>query len=166
MQYELLLAVSPLLGLFVNVVVQVCASRYISKITLLRSVYLGFAAGLFVQTCILLPGGDLYLMLADLITYFALGYGYFNFVNLGETARRVRILRELYDAGGSLSPEELLKRYNSRDMIEKRIQRLVNNGQVIYNNGRFYIGTPLVLFMAKAVTLGKFIVLGRKSEFD
>ena len=49
-------------------------------------------------------------ILLNAVIYAALGYCYFHFINLGETARRIRIIRELYDAKTGLSPEEILNR--------------------------------------------------------
>jgi hypothetical protein len=95
-----------------------------------------------------------------------LGYCYFHFINLGETARRVRIVRELLEAGGSLTRTELLARYNADEMIRVRFSRMLKNKQVIERNGRYYIGVPLLLWMAEALALMKRIFLKKRSEYD
>lgn len=96
----------------------------------------------------------------------ALSYCYFVFINLGETARRIRILKEVLDAPEGLSLEEILRRYNANEIIERRLQRLLVNGQIIIRDDKYYIGKPLMLWMAKIVVAFKFILLGKKSEFD
>jgi hypothetical protein len=103
---------------------------------------------------------------ANAFTYSALGYCYFHFINLGETARRIRILRELYDSKNGLSKDEILSKYNAHQIISKRIERLVNNGQIIFKDGRYYIGHPMMLLIAKIIVMMKCMVLGKKSEFD
>ena len=94
-----------------------------------------------------------------------MGYCYFNYINLGETARRIRILREIYDSKEGLSMEEILKRYNAKEIIERRIKRLLKNRQIIYKDGKYYIGKPIMLVIAKIIVIMKVILLGKKSEF-
>jgi hypothetical protein len=160
----------------VNVVCQVIAARTGgNKISMLRSIILGFVVGAGV--CVTLPclapgfprtpGIDAAADLcAALITFACLGYCYFHFINLGETARRVRIVRELLEAGGSLTRTELLARYNADEMIRVRFSRMLKNKQVIERNGRYYIGVPLLLWMAEALALMKRIFLKKRSEYD
>jgi len=138
---------------------------------LLKSLFSGFAVGLlsllFVQlfTAFLniafLPN-----LIVNIVIYSSLGYCYFHFINLGETARRIRILRELYDSNGGLTLEEILKRYNAKKMVELRLQRLLNNGQVILKGGMLYNGKPIMLLISKTIILLKLIILGEKNEFD
>jgi len=154
-------ALLPVLGLLVNIVVQVAAAKAGSS--LLRSIFAGFAAGL---VSVLYFSGLTARLPADILCYGAFGYCYFHFVNLGETARRIRLVRELYENPGGLSEAELLQRYNSREILAARMSRLLGNGQIISRAGRYFTGKPAVLFMAKTVTLLKFIIIGKKSEFD
>jgi len=62
--------------------------------------------------------------------------------------------------------KEILSRYNAKSVVEMRIRRLINSGQITYNNGRYYIGSPVLLLMAKIIITMKLIILGKKSEFD
>jgi predicted transcriptional regulator len=95
-----------------------------------------------------------------------LGFCYLNVISLGETARRIRIIRELYNSRDGLSLEEILQRYNSQEILERRINRLMDSGQITHQNGRYYIGKQFVLIVAKLLVIMKQIVLGKKSEFD
>jgi len=152
-------ALSPVIGLAFNVATQIIACR--SSGRLLSSVYRGFAAG--AAACALACGFSPDL-LASLTTYAALGYCYFHFINLGETARRIRIVREMSEAGPEgLSRQEVLARYNAESMLRARFARLLNNSQVVEKEGRYYIGKPAVLYMAKAISLMKLILFGRTS---
>ena len=96
----------------------------------------------------------------------SLEYCYFNFINLGETARRIRILRELYDSKKGLSMAEILERYNAKNIVEKRLSRLINHGQIIDKNDKYYIGNPIMLLIARIIVTMKLILLGKKSEFE
>jgi len=142
---------------------------------LLKSVISGFISGgiivvltemyVFITVGVPVPQ-VLPIFIVNLIIYGVLGYCYFHFINLGETARRIRILRELYDANGGLTLEEILQRYNAGNIVEMRINRLLKNDQIKYNNGRYYIGKPIMLLIAKIILLMKRLILGKKSEFD
>jgi len=156
----ILQALAPVAGLGVNCAAQVLYCRRSGR--LLKSVYRGFAAG--AAACALVCGLNAELLPA-LVTYGALGYCYFHFLNLGETARRIRIVRELAEAGpAGLSKGELLARYNAKTMVEARFARLLNNAQVTERDGRYYVGRPAVLHMARVLVFMKRLLLGRSSE--
>jgi hypothetical protein len=104
--------------------------------------------------------------LADLLAYLCLSYCYFNFLNLGITARRIRLLIELLEAPNGLSWPEILERYNARTMVAARLGRLLAGGQVREAGGRYTIGTPLLLLVARTIILLKLLFLGKRSEFD
>ncbi|MEW6599719.1 MAG: hypothetical protein AB1499_01995 [Nitrospirota bacterium] len=165
----------PVAGLTVNVLTQLLSVRLISGLGILKSVFTGFVIGglgvLFAE--IYISGGHqghgpeaLSMIAANVIIYGALGYCYFHFINLGITARRIRILRELYMSGRGLTLDELLKRYNAGDMISKRLDRLLGSGQIVCVNDKYHIGKPVMLMMSRTIVVMKLIILGKKSEFD
>lgn len=161
----------PIAGLFVNVLVQVLGFKIFKK-ALLKSVFLGFSAGLLVILAPLLffqaidSREFISLTLANIIIYFCSGYCYFHFINLGVTARRIRLLWELYESKQGLLFEEITSRYNARYMVEARLARLINSGQVVSKNDKYFIGKPLMLCVTKIIIMMKVFVLGKKSEFD
>lgn len=162
----------PIIGMFSNITAQIFLYKYLPGKKLLRSEYFGFLCGVIVfAVCQALAYGELSLerfslICANLIIYFCLSYCYFNFINMGETARRIRLLRELYDSGQGLNKEEILARYNAGEVIELRMRRLLNNHQIVSRGGRYYVASPVMLFISKAIVLMKLVVLGKKSEFD
>ena len=162
----------PLIGIFSNITAQILSYKYLLSRRLLKSEYFGFLCGLIVlAVCQVLANGkpdaeQFSLICTNLIIYFCLSYAYFHFINLGETARRIRLLRELYEAPFGLSREEILKKYNAPEIINIRTSRLLNNGQIILRYGRYYIASPVMLLISKAIVLMKLVVLGKKSEFD
>lgn len=159
--------------LFCNVLVQIMAYRCFPKQGLLKSVFFGFGAGILVLISWEVRGylaGNLSAKeiiataAVDLITYICLGYCYFHFINLGETARRIRILRELKDAGRGLALNEVLSRYNSQEIFENRLSRLLKNGQIILVNDKYYIGKTFLLYMARFLVFLKLILMRKKDE--
>jgi hypothetical protein len=169
-------AFNPFIGLAINAFIQVLAFRLSSSVSLLKSIFLGFFSGqviIFVVERfahsdyfdpILMDFWGYYL--ANVIIYSFLGYGYYSFIGLGETARRSRILRELAKVSEGLSMEEILEKYNAKYMLDIRLSRLFKNGQVILKNGRYFINKPTVLYIAKLVLFMKQVTLGKGSEFD
>lgn len=157
-----------------NVFIQIIGIRLFPQIGLLNSVFLGFIFGflnlltfeLYIYLVVVSNRSFTVNLITEIIIYAALSYCYFVFINLGETARRIRILREVFDAPEGFSLEEILRRYNAKEIIELRLQRLLANGQIIAKEDKYYIGKPLMLWMAKIVVAFKFILLGKKSEFD
>ena len=103
---------------------------------------------------------------ANLLVYSALSYCYFHFINLCLTARRIRLVRDLFGAPGGLTLAQILESYNARDMVKKRVQRLLGSGQIVEQNGRYFVGKPVILFAARIMVILKFIFLGKGSEYD
>jgi hypothetical protein len=162
--------INPIFAFSINVATQILCVRFIMK-GLLKSLFSGFVVGLlsllFVQlftaflNVALLPN-----LIVNIVIYSSLGYCYFHFINLGETARRIRVLRELYDSDGGLTLEEILKLYSAKKMVELRLERVLSNGQVILKDGMLFIGKPVLLMISKTILLMKLIILGQKSETD
>lgn len=174
MYFPYINAFLPVMGLGVNVALHVASARF-TGLGMLKSVVLGFSLGflfLFAIECALsiktmVTWWEFWgKLLTNSVIYSALGYGYFHFINLGETGRRIRIMREIYEAGGGLTMEELLERYNADTIVGVRFARLLSNNQVVRRNGKYFIGRPTVLLMAKFIAIMKYLLLGKKSEFD
>jgi hypothetical protein len=165
---------APIFGLAANVASQVLLCRF-ARTSLLRSVVVGFGVGVAVTAGIDLwampwaagPKGEQFLLLAfNTLLVGTLGYGYFHFVNLGETARRTRIMRELLSAPEGLTQEELLSRYNAREMVANRLRRLIAKQQIEARDGRLFVKKTPMLYISLAMTQAKWLVIGKKSEFD
>jgi hypothetical protein len=162
---EIIYAFLSVIGLGISVVCQVCICRYAKNIGLLKSVLGGFIAGMVGMLIIeRYYSGSIAFVLVNLIAYTSLEYCYFAFINLGETAIRIRILRELTDAPSGLSLEDLLRLYNTKKILGKRLNRLLNNGQIICKDNRYYIGKPVMLFIAKLILLLRLFILSRDSK--
>lgn len=168
-------ALIPLAAFGFNALSQILLFRTFRKLGLLNSVFLGFICGFFVL-CGLdyyvidlfsdRPNGSIASFFVYLLTYVSFSYCYFHFINLGETARRIRILRELYEAPIGLSLDEILACYNAKEIISRRVSRLIQTHQIVLKGGRYYIGKPFVLWMARGLVALKSLLLGKNSEFD
>lgn len=101
------------------------------------------------------------------LAYLSLVYCYFlGFFNVGESARRVRLLIELESAGTrGLTLQEILSAYNADMIVTARLARLVASGQILERDGQYYMGKPLMLAVAKTSVLLKRVFLGSRSEF-
>jgi len=101
------------------------------------------------------------------LTYLALAYTYvFGFFNVSETARRLRLLVELLEAGPrGLSLDEVLGAYNARMIVEARLRRLVAGGQLAQADGRYVLRRSLGLSAAKLLVGIKRLLLRAPSEF-
>jgi hypothetical protein len=152
-----------------------CASQMAICIALPRkSPYVSLAIGWFIgffttAAATLLPlvsmrseiGDTVAYLLLNLSTYFALAFGYFNFVNLTIASLRIRLLEELNDAGGSISEAALLAEYNTENMMNTRFDRLLRGGHLLERDGRFFTGNRRFLFVARIYDLIRRLVFGR-----
>ena len=172
MAHSYIIFLSPIVGFSVNVLIQVLSCRYVKGFRILKSIFLGFSIGFFL---LLAPVAFLPQMgwaefvsicIVNIVTYGCLEYCYFNFINLGVTARRIRLLWDLSEAQAGLSYDEILKQYNATTMIHERLKRLLDSGQVIEKNGRYFIGKPVMSFISEIILFLKLLIIGKKSEFD
>lgn len=172
MDAQLLHLLVPALATAANLAVQ-AGSLAAGRAGVLRSIVLGFAAGMAAAA-----GMDLLLalafgaeglvpdMLVDLAVTGGAGYCWFHFVGLGETARRIRLLQELDRAPDGLTLAELLARYNAREIVDKRLARLLGNRQVVLADGRYVLRRSSLWLITKLVIAFKLAILGKRSEFD
>ena len=175
MALKWLLVLSPILGLAVDVLAQVSLYRLRNRQGLLKSLVAAFGVGaISVAALTSIVCLREHSLASDLAPYFlvnaaayaALGYGYFHFVNLIVTARRIRILTEILDARGGLTLAEIMERYDAAQMVRNRLGRLIDSGQVRLVDGRYVIGKPVMLYISRAIVFMKVLVLGKRSEFD
>jgi hypothetical protein len=175
MHHSFINLTSPILAFMFYALIQVCGVRWIKKLGLFNSMVFGTSIGLVVLILLefywfWLPSGTnlgFYpKLISNLIIYLCLSYNYFHFINMGETARRIRIIREIYDSPNGLSEKELLKCYNSEQMIDLRMERLLSKNQVILEEGRYFIGNPTMLAIANMIVRLKIFFLGKRSEFE
>lgn len=91
------------------------------------------------------------------IVYSSFAYIYFNFFVLSETARRIRILHEIYKAG-SLSQKDIIDLYKLSDIINIRLKRLVEMKQLSCENGYYSIDGKILYWPAFFISLWRNIL--------
>lgn len=92
------------------------------------------------------------------LVYVCLAYSYFHVFNMSETARRIRILAELYLAG-PLSGREISRLYSGEGLLEARLDRLVATRLLELRDGR-YVRVARPFYAAAWVIRGWRAVLG------
>ncbi len=167
---------NPLISFAVSISIQIMTFRFLSRLSLLRSVFLGFFVGqVFVFAIEQFVHSNyfesalmefLWYYLANVIIFSFLWHGSFAFIGLGGSARRSRILKELDEVPEGLSMTEILEKYNAKDMVNFRMSRLLNSGQVVLKDERYFTGKPTILHIARLVLFMKQMILRKKSEFD
>jgi hypothetical protein len=89
------------------------------------------------------------LLVVNLVIASALGFCYWNFLNLNITSLRIRILREMLQMDGySMTHVDLRSRYGESEMLDRRLQRLLTAKQIQYKNGRYTLQSTPLLWLA------------------
>lgn len=168
---------APLIGLLACFTAHVAVSRAAPALPRQRGLLVAVAAGGAVVLAILTPelGADLARHTAldawgslatSVLAYLGFGYCYvIGFFNIGESARRIRLMIELYGAGSrGLTIPEVLAVYNARMVLDARLHRLLAGGQIVEHDGRYVLRRRLMLLGAKALVLLKVVLLRRRTE--
>ena len=161
---------SPLIGLLINTFIHIITYRYKKKLGLLKTLLIGFIGGFFtvlvIEIVYQIPTKLTTMEIAaqsslNIISFIALGYCYFHFCNLGETGRRIHIIREIWDNNNSLSMNNLLESYNAKTIIHARLQRMINSKQIFYQDNKYFTKNSPMLYMAKSMALLKSVLFKR-----
>lgn len=165
------LALAALAGLAADFCGHVLAARFVSRPA--PAVIAGFLAGLVVTlalTGIALLRIETEILYAiaylglNLATFFALAYGYFNFVNLNMTSLRIRLLQEFLESPTGLTREEVLSRYNSEELVRRRMARLTEQKHLGWDGDRFQTRRSILLPIARTLDTLKWVVLRRRNR--
>ena len=164
------LALAPLYGLALDVIVQSVLFRLLRKKKLLFTLLLGFLFGLALTVWLtIVECRALQLGKADMAGFGLLGVLFFitlngNYlvvININITALRIRVLQELRAAGGHLSIDVLQKMYDTDAMIDYRLRRLVANRQLTLEQGKYMKGRgSFFLRLASCYDVYRLIVFG------
>jgi hypothetical protein len=167
----------PVLGLAVNVFLQVALLRIAGGKGFMKTIALGFFLG-GLGTLAAYPlwrwfqqgtsVADSVLEWAVLIapTYAGLGYGYANFTNLGNSSIRIRLYEELRLAPAGLPLEEIRRNYNESAILKTRLQRLQESGDLTRNELIWRVARKRFVLLGGAIFFAKQLVLQKRSEFD
>lgn len=92
----------------------------------------------------------LWALLYCFIVYTAFAYTYFHLFNMGESARRIRILYEIY-LKGALSVSDIETLYRSSEIIRIRLDRLVAMKKLRYAKGYYSLDGKMLYWAALLV---------------
>lgn len=172
-----LVVLAPVAGLLAYFVSQVALARSAQGRSPYVSLSRGFVTGLVVMSVLTALGlGQIQASRTDMtgycllnfVSYLALAFGYFNFVNLTVASLRIRLLEELREAGGSLSAEQLGAAYNADAVVDLRLNRLVRGGHLVERHGRLVIGRRRFMVVARIFDFLHWFIIdcGHKGEHD
>ena len=164
---------APIAALAINVAVQVIAVRLWRGRHFLRAVALGFLVG---ATALLVAEAffpvasnkrDAWVIgaLVNLPLYAALSYCFFTFANLGQSSIRVRIYHEIAHQRTGVSGAQIALEYNETALMENRLQRLVESGDLLLRDGHYFLGRRRLVPIASIIFATKRFILGKMSEF-
>lgn len=160
----LILASTPIQILFIHIVASRCLRQIPPQFmafgcSIFGLVPMGFALFFFVFLRYPMTFAELFVTgLYAFIIYHALAYTYFHSFNMGETARRIKILYEINHAG-ILSKEALSINYGASEILSVRLKRLVDMKQ-LGRNGYYYVLTGRLLYFAALIVLAWSRLLG------
>jgi len=163
---------APVIGLAAYCVTQIFVARLATSGSPYRSLTIGFICGLVVVVILagwaagrmeISAADRIGYLLLDLLTYLALAFGYFNFVNLTVASLRIRLLEELSLLGGRLSRQALVDRHSSANVFGIRLTRLIGGGHLVERQGRFFTGKRVFLVVARIFDMLRWAILGRRT---
>jgi len=163
------LVAAPLLGQAVGVIAQIGFHLLFPQKPIVFSYAAGFLCGA-IASLLTLSASGMSVGLPDavvcLLTFGGLNYCYANFVNLNFTSLRIRLLKELLDSGGTESVAEIARKYGSRAILQRRIERLVDWGQLERAGDRYRAQAGSFLRLALFFTAVKKVMLGRGFRYE
>ncbi|HMM39167.1 MAG TPA: hypothetical protein PKB11_10470 [Desulfovibrio sp.] len=162
---DALLLAAPFLGLLFAALTHIGLMR-VFRAGVVPGAFVGVLAGVAASLLVPLavPAGGAGEVLANAILALVLGYGYLHFVNLGSTARRLRLLHELASAPDGLSAEELLTRYNGAEVVARRLERLIGGGHVDFDGRRYRLNPSPMRALAVCFVVLKRLIYGSRGH--
>lgn len=139
-------------------IVNIFAAVSVIQLIALAIVYYGFQWSY--------PGGIVLTAVMSYALFVLLAFVYIVCVfGPSETSIRIRLVRELWEAKGRITHEELFKRYNGRMILERRLQRLVYAGQISERQGKYVLISKANAFFVIDVVAGLIQkILNQKSQ--
>jgi hypothetical protein len=167
-----IITTAPLAGLAFNALTQIMVV-HLSRGKIGASIIIGILSGLASTLAVIALGlteapgatdGFVDSWLLGVATYLALAFGYWEISNLNITSLRIRILRQLLRAGGSIALADMPVLYSGAERLRRRLERLENGGQIMRKDGRWRLRSWQVLAIARCVEALRSIILLRRDR--
>jgi hypothetical protein len=163
---EWLLTFAPIVGLGTNCLTHILCRKAFG----LRTGYAlvcGFLLGLAVMAAIVAANLPAAASLADLaglwstlgLTYIALAFGFWAFLNLNMTSLRIRMLRELLHSEYGMARAELFGRYSAEEFLRRRIARLERSGDLALVDGHYSLRSRRLLYVDLCLKFLRAVIL-------
>lgn len=174
MHAEWLLTFAPIIGLATNCLTHILC-RKVFGVRTGYTLVCGFLLGLFTAAVIVaanepaaISAGDLTGLWATFgLTYVALAFGFWAFLNLNMTSLRIRMLRELLHSRHGMARTELLGRYSPEEFLRRRLARLERSGDLALSGGHYCLGSRKLLYLDHCLKILRAIIFAgtaRKQE--
>lgn len=174
MPADWLLTFAPIIGLGTNCLTHiVCRKLFGLRISF--SLAGGFLLGLLVVAVIVATYVPALASTADLaglwttlgLTYVALAFGFWAFLNLNMTSLRIRMLRELLHSEHGMARAELFGRYSAEEFLRRRVARLERSGDLALVDGHYSLGSRKLLYLDHCLKILRAVIFAgavRKQE--
>ena len=161
---------SPVVATALNCLVYLVLKRAF-KLGLTASIFGGLGIGLAAIT--IFAVSTLYdftaepaaLLLSQIGTYLGLAFCFWAFLNLNITSLRIRMIRQLLDAGGAMTMAGLMNTYSDSERLQRRLRRLQETGQIVLVEGKWQIRSSPMLAIARCVDVLR-IIMGQNSDIS
>ncbi len=156
----LLIFSSPLIGLLINILVNFSVLRLSKGTGVVSSLGYSTAAGLLVVLAMPIYTQEFEHLPPNSVIYLALSYCFFHFVHIPVASVRIRVLLELAKRT-KVSEAELLRTYGASHILEFRLKRLTDTGQIAETSGAFTTKVKRIYYVAAVLaTLKRFVNRG------
>ena len=154
MHAEWPLTFAPIIGLGVNCLTHILCRKVFSLRTG-HTLVCGLSLGLLITAGVIAANvptsasaGDLAGLWITLgLTYVALAFGFWAFLNLNMTSLRIRMLRELLRSDHGMSRAELFDRYSAEEFLRRRLARLERSGDLALVDGHYSLGSRKLIYV-------------------
>jgi len=85
-----------------------------------------------------------------MFVYNLISYGYCHIFNMSETARRIRLLNFIHSSDNP-TYEKILSQYQTKNIIQVRLERLITMNQIEKINNRFFLKAKILAAVASIV---------------
>jgi hypothetical protein len=144
----------------VNMVALIVWFRAFRASGLYRAMLAGFVLGTATLIISSIPFIDrsIFWHALNLTIYLSFSGTYFHWCNMGETARRIRLITELGASQDGMTRIELLARYSGKEIVDRRLERMVESQQLRQIGQRYQMDNGSFLVMARVVALFKLLL--------
>ena len=156
--------ISSLFFISLNILIHFISMR-LFKFRYFISIIFGFIIGLFFFIYFEINfnyfhSGYFFYSINNLIIYLLLSFFYFAILSTSKTSIRLRLLYEINKNNGLLEKSDLIKKYNSKEIINIRLNRMLQNKQIELSHQRLFPKLSITLLIGIILDLVKLILFG------